>query len=295
VSRVCPKDATLTRALCVAALLAIWAAAAPIALAAQASGGLVAEVTASKLFDDGTGFMWGRSGNSFVMARTQDGGKTWSALDLAALSIDLGALTLSPNGGVPSSVSVHFADPEHGWLVWSAEESVLHIASTADSGASWRSALSLPTDAVVDKEIFPGPGRACLLAEMPEGMTHTTMVTVATDDDGATWTSASLDHGDGVNGWTFRTATDGFISVDYPAGVSILFYRTSDGGKSWQGVDLPLPPGLEEPGGTSPEAPVFSGPQLLIGHLTVGIYLSEGWVKITYRSADGGKTWTYSN
>jgi photosystem II stability/assembly factor-like uncharacterized protein len=281
-------------ALLVAALFEIGAIN-PITAAALPSGGLISEVTALKFFDSGTGFMWGTSGSSFVIARTQNGGQTWSALNLAAMSIDLSALTPSANGGT-ASVYAHFADPDHGWVVWSTHESVLHIASTADSGASWRSALSLATDAVVDNEIFPGPGRACLLAEMPKGMMHTTMITVATDDDGATWTPSSIDRGDGVNGWTFRNAADGFLSVNYPSGVSILFYRTTDGGKSWQYVDLPPPPNVspEEVGGTSPGTPVFSGPQRLTGQLTVGLYIPRGTVNVTYRSTDGGKTWTYS-
>lgn len=123
---------------------------------------------------------------------------------------------------------------------------------------------------------------------------HTTMVTIATDDNGVTWTPSSLTHGDGVNDWAFRSATDGFLSVDYPSGVSILFYRTTDGGKSWERVELPLPPEVPEVGGTFPGKPVFSGPQLLTGQLTVGLYLPEGMISVMYRTTDGGKTWTHS-
>lgn len=262
-------------------------------IAAAQTSGATPEAAGSALFDGGTGFRWGTSGGSFGMERTRDGGTTWSALDLSAVPIDLGALTISPLGK-PSSIYAHFEDPDHGWLVWSADDTVLRIASTADGGDSWRIALSLGTDAIVQREIFPGPGRACLVAEMPEGMMHTTMVIVSTDDFGATWTSSSIDHGDGVGGWAFRSATDGFLSVDYPSGISILFFRTTDGGRSWQSVDLALPPELPEAGGTSPGTPVFSGPELLTGQLTVGIYLPDGTVDVIYRTADGGKTWAYS-
>ena len=268
----------------------------PIPLPAQPAVGLIPEALGSKLFENGTGFAWGMKGGSFVMARTKDDGGSWGMLNLAPVSIDSSSLADSLDGR-SASVRVHFADPDHGWLVWSTKESVLHIASTTNGGDSWRNALSLSTDALVEDEIFPGPGRACILSEMPEGMMHTTMVTAATDDNGATWTPAFFSQGDGVSGWTFRTPKDGFLSVTYPPGVSILFYRTADGGKSWQRVHLPLPPSMspEDVAGTFPKAPVFSGPQDLTGRLEVGLYVGNGMATATYRTSDGGKTWSFSN
>jgi len=289
----------ISRLLPIAALIAaffeIALAVDPVPVAASPADGLIQQVAGSKVFENGTGFMWGTNGSSFVISRSQDNGKTWSNERLAGISIDLGALATA-SGGRLTSVYVHFADPDHGWIAWATNDSVLHIASTADSGASWRDALSLQTDAVLDRDVFPGPGRACLLAEMPEGMMYTTMVTIATDDNGVTWTPSLFSQGDGVNDWTFRSATDGFLSVNYPSGVSILFYRTTDGGKSWERVDLPLSTGAstEEVGVTFPGKPVFSGPQRLIGQLTVGLYLPKGMVNVMYRTTDGGKTWTYS-
>jgi hypothetical protein len=132
-SRFCSICRMLSCALGIAVLFGIAAAVNPITAAALPSSGLISELTGSKLFDNGTGFMWGTSGSSSVIARTQDSGKTWSTLDLAAVSIDLSALSLSVNGGA-TSVYVHFDDPDHGWVVWSENDSVLHIANTADSG-----------------------------------------------------------------------------------------------------------------------------------------------------------------
>ncbi len=279
----------------IAAFFEIAFAVNPVTAAASPASGLIPQAAGSKIFDNGTGFMWGTSGSLFVIARTQDNGKTWSTDNLAGVSIDLGVLATA-SGGHLTTVYVHFADPDHGWVAWSTNDSVFHIASTADSGASWRDALSLQTDAVLDRDVFPGPGRACLLAEMPEGMMYTTMVTISTDDSGVTWTPSLFSHGDGVNDWTFRSATDGFLSVDYPSGVSILFYRTTDGGKSWELVDLPLPPDVSSNDvyGTSPGKPVFSGPQQLTGQLTVRLDLPKGMVNVMYRTTDGGKTWNYS-
>jgi photosystem II stability/assembly factor-like uncharacterized protein len=277
----------LSCALGIAALFEIAAAVNPMPAAALPSSGLISEVTGSKLFDNGTGFTWGTSGSSFVITRSQDGGKTWSKLDLDGVSIDLGV--------VSSPVYVHFDDPDHGWVVWSENDTVLHIANTSDSGTSWQDALSLQTDAVLDRQIFPGPGRACLVAEMAEGMLRTTMVTIATDDNGVTWTPSPFG-GDGVRDCTFRSATDGFLSIYNPNPAGIFFYRTTDGGKSWQGVDLLLPHKVstEDVYDKTPGKTVFSGPQLLTGQLTVTLFQRESTVNVVYRTTDGGKTWTHS-
>jgi len=282
---------TLVAAVLIAAFFETASAVHPASVAAAPASDLVPQAAGSKVFENGTGFLWGTSGSSFVIARTQDNGKTWSQLDLTGVAIDLGALS-APAGGDASPIFVHFEDPDHGWFAWSENYSVLHIASTADSGAHWQDALAMQTDAVIDRDIFPAPGRACLLAEMAEGMMHVTMVTLATDDNGATWTASEL-HGDGVTDWTFRSATNGFVLVTNGGGTSIIFYRTTDGGKSWQGVDLPLPPEAQDAGGVFGGKIAFSGPQRLTGQLTVRVLLSD-WVNLVYCTADGGKTWTYS-
>jgi len=268
------------------------AAASPGAAPPLQVGGLIEKVEGSKFFDSGRGFAWGRTGNSFVVLRSSDNGSHWSALRLDALGLELSALAIGPNGQ-PGSVFVHFADPSHGWIAWSTDAPDLRIASTSDGGESWRLAATLPTDTIVEDELSPGPGRDCLLAQMPEGMMHTTMAVISTDDNGLTWTESELPHGDGVTGWSFRTATDGFIAVQYPSGISILLYRTADGGKSWDPVDIPLPAGTlaDDVMGTFPGTPAFSGPQGLDGSMRVGLSLPNGLVNYLYRTTDGGKSW----
>jgi len=243
------------------ALFVVAGCFAPAAAAAPPPNRLVEQVAGSQMFENGTGFTWGTSGNAFVIARTTDNGRSWTRLDLSSLSIGPGALAIARCAG-PNTIFVHFADPTHGWLVWPTNEPELHIAGTADGGTSWREALTVPTDAVPEEELLPGPGRACLLAEMAEGMMHTTMVTVCTDDNGVTWTATTLPHG--------------------------------HGGKRWQEVDVPLPPGVasDDVGGTFPQAPSFSGPERLDGEMKVGLYMQNGMVSFIYRTTDGGMTWT---
>jgi hypothetical protein len=50
---------------------------------------------------------------------------------------------------------------------------------------------------------------------------------------------------------------------------------------------------LEMPAGFS-VAHGFPWPQRLTGQLTVKLFLTNGWENFIYRTADGGKTWTYS-
>ena len=276
-----------------AAVLAAGMGVRPITASAQPASGIIRHVAGEKLFGDGTGFTWGTTAGSFVMARTADGARSWALVDLGSIAIDVA--TLSPGmTNAPPGVFVHFPDPDHGWIVWSTGRSMLHIASTADGGAHWRETLSISTDAVLTDELYPAPGSAVLLAQMPEGMMHTTMVTIVTHDNGVTWTASPLPYrGDGVAGWTFRNAKDGFISVTYPPGTSILLYRTTDGGKLWERIDLPLPPGLsvELVDGTFPGTPVFSGADRLDGRLPVEIGLGTGMTSFIYRTTDGGATW----
>ena len=277
-----------------ATVLEIVAFLAPVSAAAAPASTLITRLEGSQPFPGGTGFAWGESGNSFVVARTADNGVTWGKVGLEGVAIDLASLSPRNASGFPSSVYAHFLDPTHGWIVWSTNSSMLQIASTANGGTNWRVAASVPTDAVLTDELFPGPGRACLLAQMPEGMMRTTMVIMATDDSGATWTSSSTFEGDGLVGWTFRDATNGFVSANAPAGGGIFFYGTTDGGRTWNQVDLPLPPNMtiDDLSSATPGTPVFSGPQKLDGELSVSFGVGTGGGTASYRTTDGGKTWS---
>ncbi len=256
------------------------------------ANGSIQKVSGQRFFGD-AGYLWGESGSAFVMERTPDAGKTWNPVDLASLAIDTGSLS-KDFSGLPALPYVHFSSLTRGWMVWSTDESEIHVASTQDGGATWSRAVNFSTDAIVEYEAFPGPGRACLLAEMPEGMMHTTLVTLATDDDGATWSVDSSFSGDGAGAIVFRSPTDGFIPVDCPPCGYFLFYRTEDGGKSWNTIDLPLPQGVssDDFNGTWLGAPVFQGPDRRQGKMTVKIGLaSQGITVFTYTTSDGGDTW----
>ncbi len=237
----------------------------------------------------GVGFAWGEDGNSFAVARKRDG-TAWERLGIPAIALD----KLGPGGFAnPSPVRVHWEDAVRGWLAWSTRDAQLHIANTADGGTTWRDALAVPTDAQFDGELYPGPGQACLRAQMGEGMMHTTTWMIATGDDGATW-SVNRFSGDGVTGWMFRDSSVGFVSTLSPASAEIQLWRTSDGGKTWSPVPMALPSGIHENdiAETVPGSPVFAGSRSPTGTLRISFTLDQGKITVTYRTDDGGLTWT---
>lgn len=222
----------------------------------------IPHIQGSAVFD-GVGFAWGEDRNSFAVARTRDGGTTWERLGSPSIASD----TLGPGG-------------------WATR-------STADGGTTWNEVLAQPTDAQLDGELFPGPGHACLRAQMAEGTMHTTTVLIATDDSGATW-SVNDFPGDGVTGWTFRDSSLGFVSTLSPASAEIRLWRTSDGGKTWTRVPVALPADLtdNDVDEVAPGSVVFAQQVSRIATLPISLGLAQGKVVVTYRTDDEGLTWT---
>ncbi len=90
------------------------------------------------------------------------------------------------------------------------------------------------------------------------------------------------------NGITFRDALDGWVTGSVPMDGVIWFYRTRDGGLSWEEQPLQLPAGYEN-AQTSTFAPRFF--DLNVALLPVRLFGEES-AMIFYRTNDGGETWT---
>ncbi len=69
-----------------AAFFGVVIAVNPVMAAAAPDSVLIQQAAGSTIFDNGTGFMWGTTGSSFAIARTQNNGKTWSKDDLDGVS-----------------------------------------------------------------------------------------------------------------------------------------------------------------------------------------------------------------
>ncbi len=90
------------------------------------------------------------------------------------------------------------------------------------------------------------------------------------------------------NGITFRDALNGWVTGSVPMDGVIWFYRTRDGGLSWEEEPMQLPAGYEN-AQTSTFAPRFF--DLNVALLPVRLF-SEESAMVFYRTSDGGETWT---
>jgi photosystem II stability/assembly factor-like uncharacterized protein len=95
-------------------------------------------------------------------------------------------------------------------------------------------------------------------------------------------------------GLSFIDPANGFLAASDPNHRPTI-YRTSDGGRTWTGANLPDPPGfITQPGGFSLHAGLVKG---FGGTLLVPAWGMQDGDQVTteyaYRSIDGGTTWTY--
>lgn len=91
-------------------------------------------------------------------------------------------------------------------------------------------------------------------------------------------------------GIAFSSESEGFIGTSYH-GQDTYFYRTKDGGETWQSMELPRYDGKDSLyiEGT---APVFFGENQKQGKLLLQYVTAEKRNTILYTSEDGGENWT---
>lgn len=130
-------------------------------------------------------------------------------------------------------------------------------------------------------------------------MSQEAQVIFKTNDKGATWKEV----GGGPSGWLLYSAgfvdeNIGFMSYPKVEGDSTNFYRTEDGGKTFQPIILPVVK-QEWMGNTfepfiQPEAPYVENGELyvLVGQGEQGDF-KGGKVMAKYKSTDKGKTWSF--
>jgi photosystem II stability/assembly factor-like uncharacterized protein len=230
---------------------------------------------------------WALSGKGVM--RTTDGGLQWRKI-----------------AGLPRSAKTPYASvaahgPSEAWVAAHAGKNVdafhskVRIFSTTDGGRHWFRSRALrgfgsSLDFVDSRHgwLFTGLGVAT------GSMSHNLY---RTSDGGRTWrlveynhidtsSKGSLNSCDGLDGVSFRTPTDGWSAGWCGAGPQILmFYRSSDRGRTWRARSLPWPHGYHV------NSWIVALPAFIGTYGVLPVSLASPAAFVLYVTHDGGEHW----
>jgi photosystem II stability/assembly factor-like uncharacterized protein len=245
----------------------------------------------------------GQAGASDHVFRSRDGGMTW---------LDVTPPEPSPASGGPVHGSGYFKDASTGRVVFApgkgapAPKSV-RIWMTQDAGATWQFS-SLDTSGFPEyfdpaSMTFVDDQHGWILAHLGGGVNYDFVAVVRTEDGGATWKVANDPNNDasGVQsctktGMAFSDPQYGWLTLDCN-GVDQVphLFRSSDGGESWQRVDLAAPAGAAGLFGSDAcglHSPfLFSSLSAVFSLKCLDNASSKVEKDYLYWTSDGGKSW----
>jgi photosystem II stability/assembly factor-like uncharacterized protein len=268
-------------------------------------------ITSIRMLDAANGWAiggWGE-GSDHVLT-SADGGQTWR--------------DVTPPEPAPADGSLvalgSFVDARTGWVTYRYQYEMTIPARavvwrTQDAGQTWQS--SIPLDLTGLNEVywpsdlvFADNLNGWLLAHVGAGMSHDYVALFRTQDGGQSWVRLIDPYGGSEiqvcqkDILVFPTAQNGWLTGDCGGVMAGAFlYQTTDGGQTWQSVNLPAPaeaPDLlseSSPGYCRTQSPVFTSPEagkLIVRCLdtTQDPYLTSFYL---YTTSDGGATWTPSS
>lgn len=208
----------------------------------------------------------------------------------------------SPSTGGAAQLIHSEQSGAYGWFIYSENNgSKLNVYTTRNNGQTW-SAAPLPIQANWEREVqkesvftsFHSPELqiqdSILLTSGPGlGLMEKTLYRSA---ENGTWffVGSLTNQIDGyVTGLVFPDQKTGFISASYHGNTPVPFYRTTDEGKTWQPVSIPLPQGFSY-GNVS--RPSFTSSKK--GTVTIEFANESQKKTMIYSTQDGGSTWTAS-
>jgi photosystem II stability/assembly factor-like uncharacterized protein len=221
---------------------------------------------------------------SMLLARTTDGGRTWTDVTPAAARPMLATAdaeqVLDPVNGQRAYLAVTGATQQT-----SSSVHMTTVFSTTDGGRSWTDSAPLRAESTVSQVSFADPQHGFLLLGGDGGaMGHDAVWLYRTSDAGAHWllaaatpaqtgTAAATQPSSGQisgncdkNGLAFPTATTGWIASTCNTGLADSLLVSRDGGTSWSDQSLPLPDTTCAGGGCVVRGPRFLGG---VGFVTV--------------------------
>lgn len=216
------------------------------------------QITKLHMLDASNGWGVGQSAadvNDHVLATT-DGGATW--IDRTPLA----AIGAPPSDGLQAEA--YFLDGQHAWVTYSGTapqplDGEHVIWRTQNGGLSWSpsrplSRQNLMADFFMPSDLqFLDAQHGWMMAHLGVGMSHDYFAVYATQDGGDVWERVTDPETQPElmacykSGMDFITETDGWLGGNCPGLMPSLFlYRTTDGGRSWNKVGLPVPDGLKD-------------------------------------------------
>ncbi|HEY0671521.1 MAG TPA: YCF48-related protein [Longimicrobiales bacterium] len=182
--------------------------------------------------------------------KTTDGGQSWERLDL-----------FDGQEHGPDFSAVRFADARHGWIATRTNRFVLR---TTDGGETWEP-MDVSENYVLANRILPFGVNGLLIAS-DNGFVHRTV------DGGHSWESIRLQEEGKVLDIVRPTPDILYAIVSYRYGNSATFYRSDDGGTSWEALSE------------------FQVPIGAIAFKDENNGVATG-KDVAFHTADGGRTW----
>lgn len=190
---------------------------------------------------------FGREGSQVL--HTMDGGESWQMVFLMPEDLaDQGATTFV--GSFPNAQTAWLTP--HGDYFMPADAVVFH---TADGGTTWETSPPIPTYGAGELyDVFLRAldgSQAWLLTQitvMGTGVNYTQRL-FHTMDGGKGWDETTLVLND-VKGMDFLNGKLGILASElegaYQPPLPPIYYKTTDGGETWEELDLPIPPPVGE-------------------------------------------------
>lgn len=242
------------------------------------------------MFDVETGWGIGQiEDSSDLILSTNDGGVTW--MDVSPPEMQTGASALQADAA--------FIDMQHAWVLYNGSTNVW---STADAGATWSPAPALPSGVLGARFFALDSQNGWLLRSLEAGMSQVWEALFFTSTSGERWVKL-VDPQEpssfarfGKTGWDFSSSQNGWMTHNSQGvSASVFFQRTSDGGASWENVNLSPPPdkpALFENSLCYTHSPkLFSASSGLVA-LSCSTFEPDEERHYLYSTEDNGSNWT---